>query len=68
MQTVQQNDLIKAAFGFNELIKLYDSDPTIIKLTYDEIASKLDVALQPRFDAAKSSANNLDPNDPNNQL
>jgi hypothetical protein len=68
MQTVTQIDLIKATFAFNELIKIYDKDPSIILLTYDEIAALLDAALAPRFDDANTQPVNLDPTDPTNDL
>jgi hypothetical protein len=68
MQTVEQNDLIKAAFAFNALMKLYNEDRSIVLLPYDEVAARLDAELQPRFDAADAQPENLDLNDPNNQL
>lgn len=68
MQTVTQIDLIKATFGFNELIKLYDKDPAIILLPYEDVAALLDEALAPRFDEAMTQPVQLDPSDPNNQL
>jgi len=68
MQTVTQIDLIKATFAFNELIKIYDKDPSIILLTYDEIAALLDAALAPRFDDANTQVVQLDPTDPTNDL
>ena len=45
-------DLIRALFVFNEVMKMYENDHNIIYEDIDRLTVMLDAALQPRFDEA----------------
>jgi hypothetical protein len=63
LQTANQNDLVRAAYGFGAIMEMYSKDHQSIYRELAEIESELDAILQPRFElAAVNELPEIDPN------
>ena len=56
LQTITQDDLIRADFGFSAIMEMYSMDNESIYREFAEIESDLDALLEPRFQLARTEA------------